>query len=170
MGRQRGSKLRADEQEPDTRRYLPGRTGHGLASEALRPTTLNRQRDQECGRQRVWTQVPGLHLLGGSRWRHQTQGRGKATEDVQAAHSLVTPPQGRAKPVGGLSTAAALCLGMEGLLPVGANSKGLANAGRMDAPSDTGDSTQALEARQNHVQGTYRFRRKTQCRETGGGQ
>lgn len=53
-----------------------------------------------------------------------------------------------------VGSSAALCSGMEGVLPAGANPKGLARARPVAASSAARDPAQALEARYDHVQGT----------------
>ena len=50
-------------------------------------------------------------------------------------------------------SSAALCAGMEGILPAGANTKGLARAGPMAASPVARHPAQAVEARHDHVQG-----------------
>ena len=57
-----------------------GRTGNGAAPAALRQAALDGQRDQKRSGQRVWSQIPGLQLLGSSGRSDQTQGRRQAVE------------------------------------------------------------------------------------------
>ncbi|HEX4395599.1 MAG TPA: group II intron reverse transcriptase/maturase [Mycobacterium sp.] len=111
------------------------------------------QRDQKRSGQRVRSQVPGLRLLAGSGRSDQTQGRRKAAEDVQAARPATDLPKWRAQYARCGGAPAALCSGMEGLLPAGANAEGLARAGSMAAASIASHPAQTVEARHDHAQG-----------------
>ena len=101
----------------------------------------------------VRSQVPGLQLLGSSRWSDQAQGCRQAAEDVQAAHPATDLPQWRAQYAGCGGSSAALCSGMEGILPAGANTKGLARARPVAASSVARHPAQTLETRRDHVPG-----------------
>ena len=77
----------------------------------------------------------------------------KAAEDVQAAHPATDLPQRRAQYAGCSGSSAALYPGMEGVLPAGANTTGLARARSMAASPAARHPAQAVEARYDHVQG-----------------
>ena len=98
------------------------------------------------------TGVFGRKFLGYGLWVAaggviKTQGRCQAADDVQAARPTTDLPQWRAQYAGCGGSSAALCSGMEGLLPAGANAEGLARAGSMAASSATRHPAQAVEAR-----------------------
>ncbi len=78
---------------------------------------------------------------------------GEANGDLQAADQATDSTLGRSQYGGSRGKVAALCSGLEGLLPVVANSKCLANAGRVDAAPLAGDSAQTLEPRSDNVSG-----------------
>jgi site-specific DNA recombinase len=131
-----------------------GRTGDDAASAALRQAALDGQRDQERRRRRVRSQIPGLRLLGGSGRGGQTQSGRQADGDVQAAHPATDPPFRWAQYARSGGAAAVLCLGVEGLLSAGADTKGLARPGSVDPPPAPCHPTQAVETWQDHVPGT----------------
>nr|BAB16143.1 riorf24 [Rhizobium rhizogenes] len=58
---------------------------------------------------------------------------------------------------------------MESLLPAGANTVGLASAGRVNAPSSKGRPTQAMETRRDDLPGTDGKRSEARCGAAGGG-
>ena len=79
-----------------------------------------------------------------------------------------TPCHGT-QPPGGRGTAPHLHAGVEGLLPVGANTRGLAKAGRMDTPPAAGHPTQAVAARRNDLAGVDGARSQACGRQSSGG-
>lgn len=78
---------------------------------------------------------------------------GEADGDLQAADQATDPALGWSQYGGSRRKAAALCSGLENLLPVIANTESLANAGRMDAAPVASDSAQTLEPRSDNVSG-----------------
>lgn len=77
--------------------------------------------------------VFGRKFLGYGFWvaagrRDQTLGRRQAADDVQAVHPATDLPLRRAQHAGCGGSPAVLCSGMEGILPAGANTEGLARA------------------------------------------
>ncbi len=141
----------ADDANVYVRSRRAGERVMALLLTALWPAASHGQRDQERGGQRVPAQVPGLQLLGGSRRQDQTPGGRQTYGNVQATRPATHPSLGRTQSRRGGEKAANLCVGMEGLLPAGANAASLAGTGQVDATPAAGDPTQALEARQDHL-------------------
>src|SRR3546814_3157368 len=79
-----------------------------VCSSDLRQTALADQRIQECGGQRVRSQVSWLRPVGGRGWRGTTRGVAEGTGGVQAAGQATDPAQRRAQHGGGDRTAAQL--------------------------------------------------------------
>ena len=75
----------------------------------------------------------------------------------------------RARPWNGRGTAPRLHARMESLLPAGANTGCLANAGRVDTPPPEGHPTQAMATRKDDLSGTDGAGGQTRCRGSGGG-
>src|SRR3546814_3412923 len=90
-----------------------------VCSSDLRQTALADQRIQECGGQRVRSQVSWLRPVGGRGWRGTTRGVAEGTGGVQAAGQATDPAQRRAQHGGGDRTAAQLSAGLERVLWAG---------------------------------------------------
>ncbi len=146
------------------------RAGDGAAKAAVRQTASEGQRGKERGGERVWPQVPRLQLLGCRRGSGQTQSGSQAAACVQATHPRTDPPVWGPESTGGGGAAAAVCTGLEGLLPSGANTQRLANAGRVDASSVASDPAQALAQGLDNLPGTAGLRCAVSEGQKGGGE
>ena len=117
-----------------------------LLGTAVRQAQASDQRSQERGGQRTRAQVPGLRAVGGQGPGGQMQGGCQAAAGLQGPHPATHTPLGRAQHGASGAEAAALPAGLEGVLRAGANTQGLARAGRMAASPTAGDPAQTLEA------------------------
>src|SRR5213079_2072461 len=93
-----------------------------------------------------------------------------AAADVQATHPRTDRSLRRPESTGGRGAAEAICTGLEGLLPAGANAKGLAKAGRVDASPVASDPTQALAPRHYDLPGIAGAGGRACDSPSGGGQ
>ena len=100
-----------------------GERGDGLSEEAVHQTQTSNQRSQECGRQRLRAQIPGIFAVGGKGQRGQVRSSQKGTGKLQDPNTPTHTPQWRAQHEASGRKAQALSAGMEGLLRVGANTK-----------------------------------------------
>lgn len=102
--------------------------------------------------------VSWVQSLAGSERGRQAQGCDKSSGQVQAPNPEPDPDpsQCRTKHAAGRRSATPVHSWLEGLLPTGANARGLARAGPMDTSPVTGHQAQAMEAWQDHVPGTHR--------------
>ena len=147
-----------------------GRAGDGAAATAIWKTATDDQRSQECGGERIWSQIPGLQLVG-SAWKSGPTACGRQTPgDVQAAGASTDAPQRRAQHASSGARAAALPAGLEGVLRTGANAQCLARAGRVAAPQVAGHPAQAMQTRHDHLPRTARVGSQARGCQNGGGQ
>jgi RNA-directed DNA polymerase len=110
----------------------------------------------------------GRKFLGFSFWlapkgEIKCGGGDQAAGDLQAADQATDPTLWWSQHGGSRGTTAPLCVGLESLLPVIANSERLANAGRVDAAPVAGDSAQALETWHDDVPGIESAGRVGSC-------
>jgi hypothetical protein len=101
--------------------------------------------------------VFGRKFLGYAFWRGPggavTRRRRQGDQGIQGPYPGTDAPCHGTQPPGGRGTAPHLHAGVEGLLPVGANTRGLAKAGRVDTPPAAGHPTQAVAARRDDLAG-----------------
>jgi hypothetical protein len=144
------------------------RTGDGAAQATLWQATPDDQRIEKCGGECVWSQVSGLQPVGIPERRGQASRVNEGARDVQAADTGTDPPIWRAQHGRGDRITAPLRTRVESIFRFGANTRSLAQVGRMDATPNARNPTQTLATRRDHlsgVAGTWGFRK---CSVTGG--
>jgi hypothetical protein len=95
--------------------------------------------------------------VGCTEGRGQTRRLEEGARDIQAADTATDQPLGWAQHVRRDRIAAPLCLGMESLFRLGANTENLARAGQVDAAPDEDDPTQAMVTRQDDLPGPVSY-------------